>query len=164
MTEDDWADVCSRLHHHGWRVCLADSDGHVYLLHPRLGKAMRLCIDLFRDGVFLPEWARCYPTRDAVPADARAMFPVRKRWQWPKLRKKKMSKSSRRAYLDCGLDPDAHFYQIVEWHNPPACLAHLRRHLPGLHEITPKEHDAVAKAALDKAIAAKAGASKPREG
>ena len=67
MSKDNWADVCSRLHHYGWRIYLAD-------------------------------------------------------------------------------------------------LAHLRRHLPGLHEITPKEHNAMAKAALDKAIAAKAGACKPREG
>jgi hypothetical protein len=106
----------------------------------------RLTIDIWRDGTFDQEWANCYASRDEIPAIARALFPVRKQFRFPKLRQQKLSQRKRRAYAELGMDPDAAYYQIASWHDPAKCLAHLRRHLPGLHVISPEEHDAVAAA------------------
>ena len=141
----DWDSLVWRLHDViAGRTCLADADGHVYLLNPCYDRRKRLTIEVYRDGRFDPAWTTCEKARADIPAEARALFQVRKRWAWPKARRKPKAHQAR--LRSAGMDPDAHFYQIATWHDPAKCLAHLRRHLPGLHPISGAEHDAAVRA------------------
>lgn len=144
----DWERVVSDLHLPGLGdTPLRADDGHVYLVRSGFDKRKRLTIEIYRDGRCDKNWFGCTTTKEGIPADARALFVVRGKPKWPTLARKKLTKRDIIRYREIGIDPAERIYQISLWHDPARCIAHLRRHLPGLRVITREEHNAAAQAA-----------------
>lgn len=139
--ETDWGLLAERLHQPSWlgTVTLEDRRGHLYLLQPCLDKRKRLTIEIIRDGRVDPDWFGCHPAAADIPSTARDLYPVRKHWRWPKLRR--ASKRQQAAAKSVGIDADDCYYQIDVWHDPAKCLRHMRKRICGLREIPRVEYE-----------------------
>jgi hypothetical protein len=146
----DWNGISNLLYYPGMSVCLRDAAGAVYLLRTGLDKHHRISVGVFVNGKINPDWFRCVPRLEDASPETRALFRMRKRYAWPKQRR--LPKRQRdRLKQHTGIDVDAHHYQAVLWHDPDACLAHLRKRLPGLRRISAADHDAAVQACQEAA-------------